>query len=272
MRNKSRLTITLPHDILKKVDAIVDRRVIRNRSHAIESLIQKSLGAKITTAVILSGGKNNQITQRSLKKIQDRHLLSITLEHLKNHGISEVIICAGKSNSDIKKIFGNGSDYGVAIYYVNEDEPSGTAGALKKAEKYLRKSPFLVIHGDTLTNLNLSEFIDFHVNEETMATIAVKPRLSEKKYGQVFMQGNKITKFLAAGATQGISIINTGIYIFEPKVLELIENNKVSNLEDDVFPLLAEKKELSAFLFQGLWYDISEKKDYLEAQGRNLVI
>lgn len=265
MRNKSRLTITIQNDLLSKIDALVDRRTIRNRSHAIENLILQSLGTKISKAVILAGGESNKEEISCLKKIKDRYLLSITLEHLKNFGLNEIIICSGKNGQKIEEIFGDGSAHGLKIIYSSEEKPLGTAGALKKIEKNLKTAPFLVLHSDTFTNLNISDFINFHLAEGTLATIAVKPRLSEEKYGQVFMQGNKIVRFLAKGAIQGISIINTGIYIFDPKILNLISKDKKTDLETDIFPILAEKEELSAFIFQGMWHDISEDKDYKEA-------
>jgi len=266
MKKKTRLTITLSQDLLKNVDATIDEQLIRNRSQAIENLLLQSLGKKVSTAVILTGG--SQKNQRCLKKINDRYLLSIIIDHLKEHDINKVIICGGKDNNQIYDIFGDGTHLGVNIQYVQEINPLGTAGAIKKAESHINGSTFIVLHGDVLTNLNLSDFIEFHKNEQSIATIGVKPRLGEKKYGMASLQGNKIIKFDKSSANFGISIINTGLYVFDTKVLNFIPKNKPTNLEDDIFPLLVENKELSAFVFQGIWYDISEKKDYDEAVGR----
>lgn len=268
MSQKSRLTITLPKQLLKRVDFLVDKKVIRNRSHAIEHLIEQSLVPIVKRAVILSWGDKKQGEQHSLKMIHEKPVLSLMLEQLRSHGIEEVIICAGKSNSEIKKILNEREIQGLQIRFVAEETPLGTAGALKKAEKFLQGAPFLVLHGDTLTKLNMSEFLAFHADQKTFATIAVKPRLGEERYGQVYMQGNKITRFFAESTPQGISIINTGIYVLEPQIFSMISAHKRSTLEEDVFPILAEKKELSAFIFQGLWYDISEQKEYQKAQER----
>jgi NDP-sugar pyrophosphorylase family protein len=144
----------------------------------------------------------------------------------------------------------------------------GTAGALKAAEEYLAHGPFLVVHGDVLTNINLPDFVNFHNNEKRMATIAVKPRNAEPKYGKVMLQGNRITDFFDEDRSEGISIINTGVYLFEPELLSLLVEGQVAKLEKDVFPRLAEMGELSAFLFQGIWFDISEPENYSRAQDR----
>ena len=71
------------------------------------------------------------------------------------------------------------------------------------------------------------------------------------------MQGNKIIDFLSTGSDQGISIVNTGIYVVDPQVLKMIKPKQKLMLETDVFPKLAKKEQLNAFLFQGIWYDVS---------------
>jgi mannose-1-phosphate guanylyltransferase/phosphomannomutase len=186
-------------------------------------------------------------------------LLSQQIDHLKSYGITKVFICAGGFQSQIKEIFGDGSQMGVTIAFVSENKPMGTAGALKLAEGKLREEPFVVVHGDVLTDLNLREFIDFHLEEGSLATIGVKPRMGEKNYGQAFLHGNKIIRFLETGANQGISIVNTGLYVFSPEILERIPEGKKVKLESDIFPALAAERQLSAFIFQGNWNDVLTK-------------
>jgi NDP-sugar pyrophosphorylase family protein len=108
----------------------------------------------------------------------------------------------------------------------------------------------------------------FHLQEKTLATMAVKPRDAEKKYGKVMLQGNRITEFSEKGSSEGISIINTGVYLFHPDVLKLIGEDTPAQFEVDVFPKLAALNELSAFLFQGIWFDISDSESYLGAKSR----
>jgi len=131
---------------------------------------------------------------------------------------------------------------------------------------FFHKKPFLVIYGDILTTLDLSNLFEFHFNEGSLATMAVKPRMGELKYGQVFLQGNKIIKFLDTSNDSGISIINTGVYVFDTKIFDIFPAKNNFTLEKDIFPYLAQKKQLSASFFQGIWYDISEEKDYQEAK------
>lgn len=265
MKTKSRLTITLSQDLLTKVDALIDGHTVRNRSHAIEGLVKQSLSAHVSTAVILAGGIHSQVGIPALKKINNRPLLSITLEHLKAFGVSHIIMCAGINEAAIKAEFGTGSKLGIHIKYSQEKKQLGTAGALKNAAKYLDDEPFLVINDTTLTNLNLDDLFDFQRQEDTTATICVKPRMSEPKYGQAFLHGNKIVKFMDSSETGGISIVNMGLYVLKPEILNLIPKDTYLNLETDVFPRLALDKELSAFVFQGPWFDASLDGSFNEA-------
>jgi NDP-sugar pyrophosphorylase family protein len=267
MRSKARLTITLPKDLLKQVDRQIDGHSIRNRSHAVETLIRRSLTPVVTTAVILAGGRYAPGENPSLRQVKDRKLIQITVNLLIDYGIRNLIVLAGEHEEAIRRVIGEGSG-GIAIKYTQETIPLGTAGALKTAEEALAQGPFLVVHGDVLTNIDLADFVNFHFNENRLATIAVKPRNAEPKYGKVMLQGNRITDFYDEDRSEGISIINTGVYLFEPEVLSLLVEGQAAKLEKDVFPRLAEMGELSAFLFQGFWFDISEPEDYALAQER----
>ena len=264
---KSRLTITLSKDILSKVDKTIDGKKVRNRSHAIERLIVKSLKPKISTAVILAGGKKGKGMFPPLTKFNGKSLICMMADHLVSHGITKIIVCPGENYDVIYKELGTGSRFGAHILYIEEDGLLGTAGILKKVEEHVSKDDFLVVHGDVLTDIHLRAFIKFHDSEGGVATIAVKPRLSEKKFGKVTLAGNKIVKFDHKGA-RGISIVNTGIYIFKNKIFKELSDKTPSTLEKDIFPRLAKRGKLSAYLFQGIWFDIGKPDSLREAKKR----
>ncbi len=252
---KTRLTITLNTELLSRVDAHIDGQNVRNRSHAIELFVKAGMQPTVTTAVILAGGQSTSEV-RALTQVHNRPLLAFTLEHLKRYGITKVIMCSGHHKAAIKQVFGDGKHLGMSLSYIEESQPQGTAGVLRLAQQQIGEQPFLVVHGDVLTELNLTEFIQFHLAQTTVATIGVKPRMGEKKFGQAFLQGNKIVKFLQHGTERGISIVNTGLYVLDQRIFEHIPRRGVSKLETDIFPKLAEEGELSAFLFQGLWREV----------------
>lgn len=268
MRSKARLTITLPKDLLAEIDRLIDKRTIRNRSHAIELLLRQSLKPSVSTAVLLAGGPSDTDQPPALLPIQGQALIRHTINHLVANGISSFVILAGENESLIRGYLGNGTYPGADIHYVSETQPMGTAGALKAAERYLSDQPFLVFHADILTDINVVDFVKFHATQNKLATIAVKPRQAEPDYGKVMMEGSQITDFIPESQDQGISIVNTGVYLFEPEVLSLFAAGTATRLETDIFPRLAKMGELSAFLFQGIWFDVSQSGNYEEAQIR----
>ncbi len=258
---KSRITITISKDILGKIDLLIDKKNIRNRSHAIEYLINKTFKPYISKAIILAGGSKRGSLIAPTRKIAGISLIETTIDLLIKAGVKVIIIRGGKNLNEIKSIL-NGKFEHVSLIYIAEKGPLGTAGAIKECQQFINKESFLVIHGDVLTNINLLDFIKFHEEEGALSTIAVKPRIAEKKYGKVLLQGNKINRYIGEKEKEGISIVNAGIYCFKPEIFEIINSNNYTSLEKSVFPEIAEVGELSAFLFQGVWCDISGTKDY----------
>lgn len=268
MRKKARLTITLSRDLLRQIDRMVDERTVRSRSHAIESLLRQSLTPAVSTAVILAGGSPKGKTLPALAPIDGQPLIRQQVEHLQSYGVRTVLILAGPHEPAIRRELGEGTP-GLRVIYVPETESLGTAGALKLAEPHLQGLPlFLVLHGDVLTDIDIADFVAFQQKENRLASIAVKPRQAERNLGKVLLQGNRITDFLQAGPDQSISIVNTGVYLLRPDVLSLIEAHHAAKLETEIFPRLASMGELSAFLFQGIWFDISSPAKYHLAQER----
>jgi len=117
MRSKARLTITLPKDLLKQVDRQIDGHSIRNRSHAVETLIRRSLTPVVTTAAILAGGNYQEGDNPALKPIQDRRLIHITVNHLLDYGIRHLVILAGKQEESVRSALGDGTGTGLTIQY-----------------------------------------------------------------------------------------------------------------------------------------------------------
>lgn len=263
-RKKERLTISLPRDILAALENTIDGKEIRNMSHAIEHFLRKSLKPSITNAVILAGAPIKTKHHPSLTMIEGRTLLDITLEHLAKAGFKNVYILAGSHKNVLQKSLGH--TYGLKIHWTPETKPLGTGGALKLLEGEIRE-PFLVLHGDILTNIPFQSFIDFHLYEATLVTIAVKPRHSEPTYGQATLQGNRITMFSEHDRGIGISIINTGVYLVNPAIFSYLPQGP-SAIEVDVFPRLAADGELSAFFFQGMWFDITNHVNMREVIRR----
>src|SRR3989344_5584060 len=165
--DRDRLTITLLKDILKKVDSFIDGTTIRNRSHAIETLISRSIAPKIDTAVILAGGEGIKLRPltyeipKSLIPIGGRPLVEYTVEMLKKADIRNIVFAIGHLGDKIRDYFGDGSKFGVRITYKEESKRLGTAGALRSAASDINGT-FITLHGDVLSHINLFDLLQFH--------------------------------------------------------------------------------------------------------------
>lgn len=268
MRSKARITITLARDLLKEIDQMIDQREIRNRSHAIELLLRQSLTPSVKVAAILAGGVAKSRHLPALRTIGGRTLIETMVGHLVDHGVQDIYILAGENAQLISNVLSVTSARNAHVVYVDEQPPRGTAGAVKLLEKKIGEERLLVVHGDILTDIDLTEFVRFHEREGRLVTVAVKPREAERRYGKVMLQGNRITQFSDRDRNGGVSIVNTGVYLLQTEALGLIESRAPSYFESSLFPHLAAIGELGAFMFQGLWFDISENDNYLLAQDR----
>lgn len=265
---KERLTITLDKDILLKVDEKIDKNVIKNRSHAIEVLLEKSLRIeKPKTAVILCGGKGTRLRPvtyeipKALIPIQGKTITEHLFDLFKKYGITNIILAVGYMKDKIKNHFGDGSKFGVKITYVEESKPKGTAGPLRLAQKYLKNS-FIVTNGDELKDINIDEMYKLHKNSKALATIALTTVEDPSKYGVAKLSGSKILEFVEKPKKDAPSrLINSGFYILEPEIIGLIPKD-FAMLEKDVFPKIASMNRLYGYHFSGQWFDTGNIKSW----------
>lgn len=268
--DRERLTITLRGDLLKQLDDIIDGVQIRNRSHAIEYLLSQSLTPKISQAVILAGGKGVKMrpltyeVPKALIPVSGKPAIVYAIEMLRDAGIRDIIIAIGHLGNKIKEELGNGKKYGVNINYSEETTPLGNAGALRNAFPFLQKKPFIVMNGDVLTNLNLSDLVSFHEEDRFIATMALSTESNTKGYGVALLRGEKIVGFIKQDNKQTTQLVNAGVYVMNPSILDYIPTHGPAILED-VFVKLAQEGKLAGYTFEGAWYEVSTPENYERA-------
>lgn len=270
---RERLTITLRRDLLKQVDRTVDGRRIRNRSHAIEFLLSSSLTPEVSRAIILAGGAGVKMRPftlempKSMIPIRGRPIVEHILDLLRNADIRNVTILVGPLGDKIRNYFGDGSSFGMKISYVQEGKRSGTAGGLRKAADPSSGEPLLLIYGDVLAEIDLKDMLEYHRDIGALATLAVTSVHKATDWGVVRLHGTRIVSFDEKPKNHiGQShLVNAGVAVVEPKLLDQIPNKSFSMLERDVFPKLARAGQLCGYLFEGQWYDIANPEIYEEA-------
>src|SRR5712691_9872579 len=129
-------------------------------------------------AVIMAGGQGTRL--RPLTSNQPKPMLPIVgrpmMEHIirlaRSHGFTEVIATVQFLASVVRNYFGDGSDLGVSLSYATEEEPLGTAGSVRNAAPLL-DDRFLVLSGDSLTDVDLSEVMKFHESKGAAVTVTL---------------------------------------------------------------------------------------------------
>jgi len=269
--NRERLTITLREDIVKELDSMVDGIKIRNRSHAIEIVLAKALGGrKIKKALILAGGKGTRMRPltyeipKPMIPLKGKPLVQHIIELCRKYDVRDITLSIGYLGDKVKQHFGDGSNLGVRISYVEEKEELGTAGPLNLAKNQI-DGPFLMFNGDVLCTLDLPDFERFHEEKKGLATIALTQVEDTSSFGVVRMKGDKILEFIEKpSAGEESKLINAGVYILEPEIFEYIPSGRAS-LERDVFPKLAKDGKLYGYHFEGVWLDTGTPEAYERA-------
>lgn len=269
---RERLTITLKKEILNSVDHIVDGTKIRNRSHAIEYLLSKNFFSQETKVVILTGGKGVKLRPltyempKALLPIHGKPILQHTIEHMAKSGFRDVIISIGYLGKKIKEYFKDGSNFGIKITYVEQkSEEVGTTRPLLDCSGFIGKAPFILWYADVLAKVDLFDMLNFHQNSKSIVTMGITSVEKSSDWGVVGMRGTKIVDFIERPKDKNISsishLINTGIYIMEPEILNYISKTSKS-LEVDVFPRLAREEKLSGYSLYGQWFDVGSLENY----------
>ncbi|MEW6207463.1 MAG: NDP-sugar synthase [Acidobacteriota bacterium] len=225
-------------------------------------------------AIILAGGKGTRLrpltlhTPKPILPIAGRPFLVYQLELLKRAGVRDVTLSLSYQPQKIEDKLGDGIDHDVKISYTVESQPLGTAGAYRNAAASIKETT-VVLNGDILTDVDLSEIIDFHRNRKCLATIALARVADPAGYGLVEIDEEaRVRRFIEKPKPEEITCdtINAGIYVLEPGALDYVPQNEPSMFEYGVFPRLLDAKEpFCGFTIAGYWRDIGTSPGYLQA-------
>lgn len=226
-------------------------------------------------AVIMAGGKGSRLRPltsqlpKPMVPLLDRPCMEYIIELLKRHQITDIAVTVQYLGSVIKHYFGDGSEFGVHLHYFEEVEPLGTAGGVKNVEGFFDDT-FLVISGDALTDFDLGEIIRFHKEKQAIATLVLTRVEVPLEFGVVMTDNSgMITRFLEKPSWGEVfsDKVNTGIYVLEPEILNMIPSGTVVDFSKDVFPnLMLENRPVYGYEATGYWSDIGNLSQYRQAQ------
>lgn len=219
--------------------------------------MQKS-SKRSNTVVIMAGGKGSRMQPHTescpkpMLLIAGKPMLEHIINKAKFDGFERFIISINYLGSQIETYFGDGKNFDIEINYLREKIPLGTAGALGLMTKL--KSPFLVINGDVISNVDLSEMLDFHISHSAIATMAVRIHEWQNPFGVVRTQGVEIVDFEEKPIVK--NYINAGIYVLDQKVTNVIGKNKYFNMPDLFDALKIQNKKIIAYPVYETWMDV----------------
>ncbi|MEA5038659.1 MAG: nucleotidyltransferase family protein [Clostridiaceae bacterium] len=218
--------------------------------------------------VIMAGGLGRRLAPltdsypKPMLKIGGRPVLQTILEQLIRHGFTRICISVSYRAEQIKSYFGDGSDYGAEIHYLEEEKRMGTAGSLSLFP-FKTEEPILVINGDILTKLDFEQLIDFHREHQAKATIAVTTYDYQVPYGVVKASRDRLVGFEEKPVYA--SFINAGIYVLSPETLSYVPQNSIFDMTGLFEVLLNKKEPVCVFPVREYWIDIGGIKSFQKA-------
>jgi len=233
-----------------------------------------------TKAVILVGGQGTRLrpltynTPKPMVPVLNVPFLEHVIRNLKEHNVTEIVLAQHYLAESMTNYFGDGSKLGVKLYYVMEDSPRGTAGAVKNVEKHL-DGTFLVLNGDIFHNRDFTGMLKFHHRHKAKATIVLSPVEDPIHFGVIETdRNNRVKRFLEKPKPEEVTtnMINAGTYVLEPEVLKRIPPDTRFSFERDVFPqMLTDGEAVYAYPTDNYWMDTGTPEKYLQLH-RDLLI
>jgi dTDP-glucose pyrophosphorylase/predicted transcriptional regulator len=221
--------------------------------------------------VIMAGGKGSRLHPQTENRPKPMLLVAgiPILEHIikraRSQGFNHFIIAINYLGEIIEKYFKDGQKFGVKIEYLHEDVPLGTAGALSLLS-YKPKTAFIVTNGDVITDINYSDFLEYHTVQNAAATVAVHTHEFQIPYGVVQINGLEVESYEEKPIVS--SLINAGVYALEPDILDLIKEPKFRDMPEILDISRDLKKKVIVYPLHESWIDIGRPID-LEIANKN---
>jgi len=235
-------------------------------------------------AVILAGGLGTRISEETHLKpkpmieIGGKPVLWHIMKTYSAHGVTDFIICLGYKGYMIKEYFANYylhtsdvtfdmRDNSMKVHQnisepwtvtlVDTGEQTMTGGRLKRIASYLDHEDFCFTYGDGVSDVNITELIEFHQSQNTLASVtAIQPA---GRFGALDLSGNKISAFEEKPQGDG-SWVNGGYFVLSPEVMNYIDGD-ATTWEKEPLQTLANAGELSAYKHDGFWHPMDTLRD-----------
>jgi NDP-mannose synthase len=218
-------------------------------------------------AVILAGGKGTRLAPyttvlpKPLMPIGEMPILEIVMRQLSYYDIQHITLAVGYLAELLMAYCGDGSKFGVKLDYSREEQPLGTAGPISLIKNL--NETFLVMNGDLLTTIDYGAMWKYHKERGAIATLASYKREVKIDLGVIESEDGWVKDYIEKPTYR--YAVSTGIYIFEPDVLEFMEHGQRLDLPGLVLRMMHAGKKVNIYNFNGYWLDIGRHDDYESA-------
>ena len=229
----------------------------------------QSITKKLPRVVIMAGGLGSRLlpltekTPKPMLKLGHQPMLEIVLSNCIKAGLKEYYFAVNHLKEQIIEYFGNGSEWGVHIKYLQEEKPLGTAGALKLLP-FEKDKPILVLNGDILTNLNVTNLINFHNKCRSSATVCVREHIEKLAFGVVHLNNEKVESIEEKPSFS--HFVNAGIYLIDPVLLDLIVKDKPMDMPELLTLAISNNLRVSACPIHEYWLDVGQPETLSKAK------
>jgi dTDP-glucose pyrophosphorylase len=254
---------------IEQIPLIEDGRVVDLAF--MRDLVRNDFAGRDHKVVIMAGGEGQRLrpltdeVPKPMLPVGDGPLLETVLGQVRRAGFGKVLMAVNYRADVIEDHFGDGSDFGVQIDYVREEQALGSAGALQLVRDQLDE-PFIVMNADLLTNVNLGALLRYHQEEGDAVTIGVRRYQLEVPYGVVDIDDGAVT-----GLREKPSVgffVNAGLYAVSPEAVELLPPQvRQFHMTDLVDAALTAGKRVGSFPVREYWLDIGQLADYERADA-----
>jgi dTDP-glucose pyrophosphorylase len=234
----------------------------------LDELIQTDI--KPNAVVLMAGGLGSRLSPltddcpKPMLPIGNQPLLQTIIESFVEYGFRRFFLSVNYMADLVEEYFRDGSEWGIEIEYLRENERLGTAGALSLIRER-QHEPLIVMNGDVLTKVNFKRLLDFHVNQRAMATMCVREYDFQVPYGVVRLQDQHILGIDEKPVQR--FFVNAGIYVIQPEVLNLITPGQYTDMTTLFEAMIELKQETVVFPIREYWLDIGQIADYDRAKG-----
>jgi NDP-sugar pyrophosphorylase family protein len=222
-------------------------------------------------AILLATGETKKLQPLTesipapMVPVANRPVMSYAIETLARFGIKDIVVSLFHSAALIESYFGDGSRWGVSLDYVLQREPWGTAGALCWAKNTLHEY-FLVVPAESIFELDIEALIDHHHSRQDIGTVVVHEINIERTHESKSTKNEGTTLFpedIAVGQT----LCETGVYVFQPEVLDFIPARSKFEISDHLLPSLSDAGySISKFISCNYWNALETFESYFDAQ------